>query len=591
MPKQVQQRSSNPLPSAVVPPALWKALTWFFGILYVALAKGLWVIAIIVVVGVIVDGLTRHSTVIRPISVPKKFAEDGLTAEVASQRIRDAVRAYIDPQMKDPNRTRMKDPDLALQGDLPNIVVPTVGISIDAAVSALRTLLRSTRSRTVSGELRMSSGPVFLDLRLDGRPIFSESGSTAEELFEKAAPKILREIRPYLLALKWARDKPEDALQKIDGLIDELTPDDDNISWLHNLKASLLLGRSIPDKADKEAERALEKNANLSVALVNRGKSFHDRSMHYEAARYYREAIIVDPDFALPHSNLGAVLRRQGFYEGALRQFQRAIEIDPKHYLARQNLASLYVYLGLDAEEEYRKAIKLNPDSAAAHAGLARLLKKKNNNDTQHHFEKAEELYKAAINKNPTSSLPHWNLGNFFLDQNKQADAIREFQIATKLNPDDYQAYASLGRTLSSIPDLSKAIAIQPSYHFAHAWRANIHCENEEYETALQGYKRAIEIEPRYAAAWSGLARCFWQLENTAAARHAFRKAIKIDPRNAWLRTKFGELLSEMGETEGAISQFQEALTIDRDYEPARAALAKADVKTDFDVTSVPARF
>jgi hypothetical protein len=126
-----------------------------------------WAIVVIFISAIVFHGLIEHVTVIEPLSVPKDLAERGYTPEVAGKRLHDAIIEYGSLA-----KTSMKNPELALHGELPNIVVPGVGISLDAVVSSIRTLLHSTRSRSITGEFTSVGAQLWLRLRLEGFEIF-----------------------------------------------------------------------------------------------------------------------------------------------------------------------------------------------------------------------------------------------------------------------------------------------------------------------------------------------------------------------------------------------------------------------------------
>ena len=110
-------------------------------------------VVIIVLATIVMPELTQHATVIDPISVPRELADSGYTAEVASHRLRDAVTDFMSGV-----NSRMSNPDIALHGDLPKIVVPAVGISLDAIVASIRTLMHGTaRARSAARSSRRTS--------------------------------------------------------------------------------------------------------------------------------------------------------------------------------------------------------------------------------------------------------------------------------------------------------------------------------------------------------------------------------------------------------------------------------------------------
>jgi hypothetical protein len=147
---------------------LWKALSSF------ALSLSA-MIVVIVVTTLLIQGLIRRTVAIEPISVPKELADKGYIPEVAARRLRDAVHTFVTK-----SETSMKGPEIALHGDVPDIVVPTVGISIDSITKAMRGFLQSNRHRSISGEFTIADGLLWLRLRLDGvsttRPLLNTAG-------------------------------------------------------------------------------------------------------------------------------------------------------------------------------------------------------------------------------------------------------------------------------------------------------------------------------------------------------------------------------------------------------------------------------
>ena len=167
-------------------------------------------IIVIFIFWMIIRGLTEHVTVIEPLSVPRQLEDRGYTPEVAGKHMRDAIDKFASAV-----NTTMKTPEIALQGELPNIVVPTVGISLDAIVASIRTMLRSTRSRSITGEFTSLGNQLWLRLRLDGHEIYSSPAGDLEkpdDLLAGAAPEILKIIQPYFPAAAMRTTNPMGAL-------------------------------------------------------------------------------------------------------------------------------------------------------------------------------------------------------------------------------------------------------------------------------------------------------------------------------------------------------------------------------------------
>jgi hypothetical protein len=113
--------------------------------------------------------LIRPAIVVEPISVPKKLAdENGYTPDVVARQLRDDIRHIIEAE-----KTKMRMPELALQRDAPDVVVPSAGLSVTTIANSIQTFLSSERRRNVSGEITARENQLFLRLRLNGRDFYT----------------------------------------------------------------------------------------------------------------------------------------------------------------------------------------------------------------------------------------------------------------------------------------------------------------------------------------------------------------------------------------------------------------------------------
>jgi hypothetical protein len=89
----------------------------------------------------------------------------------------------------------------------------------------------------------------------------------------------------------------------------------------------------------------------------------------------YRETIRLNPDFALSHSELGYVLKKQHDLDGAIAEYREAIRLDPKLAVAHANLASaLYAKGQHDAcYEEVLLAHELAPNDPSINTEFNKL--------------------------------------------------------------------------------------------------------------------------------------------------------------------------------------------------------------------------
>jgi len=97
-----------------------------------------------------------------------------------------------------------------------------------------------------------------------------------------------------------------------------------------------------------------------------------------EAARAYRRALEVDPDFADAHCNLGTIHYNRGERGEARSRYESALAIDPHHLEGNFNLANLHEEEGRreSALHYYKIVVRCDPFFAEAHLNLALLYDK-----------------------------------------------------------------------------------------------------------------------------------------------------------------------------------------------------------------------
>jgi predicted Zn-dependent protease len=85
-------------------------------------------------------------------------------------------------------------------------------------------------------------------------------------------------------------------------------------------------------------------------------------------------------------------------------------------------------------------------------------------------FAAALPILKAAVKEEPGSSVAHANLGADYLKLDENQDAVRELEIADKLNPNDQQTASVLGQALGAngqpadaAKAFGKAVALAPA--------------------------------------------------------------------------------------------------------------------------------
>ncbi len=140
----------------------------------------------------------------------------------------------------------------------------------------------------------------------------------------------------------------------------------------------------------------------------------------------------------------------------------------------------------------------------------------------------------------------HLMSGQKFLQNNKIDEAIREYENAITVDPENADAHLLLALALSSKKDLDRAIkhslksaSIKPSYN-AYNNLGMCYGNKGELENGITAYENALKLNPKSYVAWH-------QLGKLASSNANFTKAIEAFGKAAELNSKFPEAYQGLG--------------------------------------------
>jgi tetratricopeptide (TPR) repeat protein len=123
-------------------------------------------------------------------------------------------------------------------------------------------------------------------------------------------------------------------------------------------------------------------------------------------------------------------------------------------------------------------------------------------------YEKATGEYLAALMARPDSWDAHYNLGNYYLGQNRVKEAIAEYDAALKREPqatvalvNAAMAYARLGELEKTEGKLNEALKIAPDSAAAHYNLGLLKAEQGRKAAAEKHLKEAFRSDPQMAGA------------------------------------------------------------------------------------------
>ena len=150
-----------------------------------------------------------------------------------------------------------------------------------------------------------------------------------------------------------------------------------------------------------------------------------------------------------------------------------------------------------------------------------------------------------------------WNTKGIALgSQGNYADAIKAFDEAIKLDPNDATAWNNKGIVLNALGRATEANA-----SFATSWNTKGIALGSQgnYADAIKAFDEAIKLDPNYAAAWNNKGSALNSQGNYDEAIQAYNEAIRLDPNYALAWNNMGAALEALGRDTEASTVFAKA--------------------------------
>lgn len=93
--------------------------------------------------------------------------------------------------------------------------------------------------------------------------------------------------------------------------------------------------------------------------------------------------------------------------------------------------------------------------------------------------------------------------------------------------------------------------------------------DQNNYQKAIECYKKAIELNPKYAYAWNGLGVAYGNLGNHKKEIEYCQKAIELNPKLSLAWNNLGVAYDKLGNTQKGIEYYQKAIALSPDFAAA----------------------
>jgi tetratricopeptide (TPR) repeat protein len=235
--------------------------------------------------------------------------------------------------------------------------------------------------------------------------------------------------------------------------------------------ASALAWQQVPvwSSSEKLWRQALEYDSRNAIACNSLGNHFASVGERAEAARWYENAMSMNPQYKFPHYNLGLLELAADRPGIAVAHFETALKIDPAFRDARYNLAVAHIqredwqpatravrailehpdtardadawylygqihYLQGDSDtafEAFRNSIAVNDGHAPAYFRIGMIQQARSN------LGAALAAFERVVEVNPAHATAHYNAAVILQQQQQLHAALQHLRKAAALQPDD----------------------------------------------------------------------------------------------------------------------------------------------------------
>jgi TolB-like protein/DNA-binding winged helix-turn-helix (wHTH) protein/Tfp pilus assembly protein PilF len=325
--------------------------------------------------------------------------------------------------------------------------------------------------------------------------------------------------------------------QDLHGLLRLQTEVANAIASKINLNVARSAGTALPSNINWEAYSAYLKGRHMLLDTKT------DDSTRL-AIQYFKQAIKIDPNFALGYAGLA-----DGYSEQADRV-----------------LSSIEAFrLSKDAAV---KALQLDPNLAEAHVSLANLL-------AFHDWKwtEAEREYKRALILKPTYEEAHHSYSHYLMAAGRHDEAIAESKRLLELDPLSSHmnahmglAYMIAGRLDESIAQLLKTTQLDPTYIRGYLFLGAAYQEKQRYSEAIETFRKAVSLKGNTAEGLTALAHGLIAGGRKTEGVQILRDLETRSKREYVSSLALAELYLALGEQEKALDFLERAYN-ERSYE------------------------
>ncbi|HUI06666.1 MAG TPA: tetratricopeptide repeat protein [Verrucomicrobiae bacterium] len=230
-----------------------------------------------------------------------------------------------------------------------------------------------------------------------------------------------------------------------------------------------------------------------------------------------------------------------------------------------------------DALRSAQRAVQMVP-SAETYRNLGVALMRANR------IQEAVTQFDLALRFDPDLADVHYNLGLAFMRLGRPQAAAAHWEQVLRLEPDAVEARVNLGNVLlglgnvpEAIEHYQRALQLRPDMAEAHYNLGLAFSQAGRIHEAIKQYTEALRIKPGYVEAHNNLGDALLGLGNVPEAIEHYEQALQFKPDYVEAHYNLGVALEKAGRVNEAIGHYQQALRLKPDFAAAHNRLIRLE--------------
>ena len=318
----------------------------------------------------------------------------------------------------------------------------------------------------------------------------------------------------------------------------------------------------------EDAEGFFDRHRN-ELTPVQLGAAYGRLGMTYQALRIqaaaiaaYRNAVQFAPEEVSWPFYLAVEYEETGDWTSAEAYYLQSIRLLPGYAYFWLRLGEVALEAGHleQAGDAFIEAATLNPDMAAAIAGLGKVAMRRDE------YSLAIEYLTQALGLQPEAKLLHYRIAQAYRHQGNVAKAEEHLGLRG-----DKDVTAS-DRLISLMESFSRS----SDYYLGEGTRA---ASQNQYDRAINAFKLAVTINPDNVAAYTQLALSLRMQGHLDQAEDSLATGLEIDPDYTLANMLMGTVIEEQGRQSEAIPYYRHAVATEPADVRARFMLANSQMR------------